>query len=367
LTNINEKYIPLSLFLPPFDICFSSANLTSPQSQLTILLPTLRILDGQRFDAKYHDLRVKRLARPELDVTDYPTGPVIASTAVTSSMKSRKEEQRVAAAEMRARELGLVIPSLVGKIEKGKAKEIVESDQPELKKGKKSKSVVLEGGEKKVEVKKSKGEKVVTTVPTVAIKSKRERSSIGGIVGAGEEEGAPKKKKKNRHEVRREAETGDASRHAATTTTPAIVVKGLPSSTNIISEASTPATKPSKSKKRKAGESIETKQVVVEKLPKEKKAKVTKEHLEKPKVEKKKKDKNGVLSALKGDDKEIAAELAERAQVKKPVENAAPDQTKVEKVKTSVAEIVLVKKDKAGKIDVGSLLSKPKVSSMSWN
>jgi hypothetical protein len=337
--------------------------------KLTILLPTLRILDGQRFDAKYHDLRVKRLARPELDVTDYPTGPVIASTAVTSSMKSRKEEQRVAAAEMRARELGLVIPSLVGKIEKGKAKEVVESVQPELKKGKKSKSVVLEGGEKKVEVKKSKGEKVVTTVPTVAIKSKRERPSIGGgIVGAGEEEGAPKKKKKNRHEVRREAETGDASRHAATTT-PAIAVKGLPSSTNIISEASTPATKSSKSKKRKAGESIETKpaEVVVEKLPKEKKAKVTKEQLEKPKVEKKKKDKNGVLSALKGDDKEIAAELAERAQVKKPVDTAAPDQTKVEKVKTSVAGIVLVKKDKAGKIDVGSLLSKPKVSSMSWN
>lgn len=180
-----------------------------------------------------------------------------------------------------------------------------------------------------------------------------EETAESAIASAVSVEGVPvetttKKRKKNRHEARRTAEATDT---AALETTDALIPS---SATPALDTKATPAPTKRKAKAPKASTSTAKEPVV---------------------AERKKRDKRGVLGALRGnDDEERAVSEARTAAFEPTGANAtiaptAADEQLSQKAKTSVLGVVVVKKDKEHKapMDLGSLLGAGTVAVSGWD
>ena len=266
------------------------------------MLPALRILDGQRFDAKFFDLKEKRNARPAL-VDEAAAIEVETPTASTSA-----------------------VPLPAVKSKSKRAAPVQEGEPTVAPKKSKRKAAAVEEEEMTVES---------------ALKYASEAAAVDGE-GASAEPKVVKKKKKNRH----------APRHAD-------VVEASPDVPVIVMETKTKEPSERKAKRAKAkGKSVEKVEVAAV------------ETVEPPR---KKRDKRGVLGALRGDDKEEAA--ARRPPPGATGANAiaptppTPGDEHTQKEKTSVLSVVVVKKDKGEAkkvVDLSSLLGGSTASLSGW-
>lgn len=269
----------------------------------------MRILDGQRFDAKFFDLKEKRAAR-DLAAAVEPT-PTVAEISEVA-----EEEIPIASTSK------------------------LETKEKKLKKRKLEEVTPIEA---------EAGVEVAEAVVVKEKKPKRAKREV--VIEAGLE--GETKKRKNRHDSRREASTGDATRPVGPSEPLPLV---LPPPTKKVKLDVVPVKKEKRNKKVK-----EVKEVVV--------------------VERKKRDKNGVLSALKGD-AELEAQERLANKLKKSTftptgtnailsKEAEKEESKEgEKIKTSVVGVVVVKKEgkKVEKkvVDLGGLMGGREVTVAGW-
>ncbi|GAA6021638.1 hypothetical protein JCM10207_008093 [Rhodosporidiobolus poonsookiae] len=283
------------------------------QAKLTVLLPSLRILDNRRFDAKHADLKLRRAARSAAQrVLDAGPMGLALNAAAAAPVEISKDDLRDAERERENRKrkkLGL--------------KEISREEEEERKRVKAEKRARREAA-RAAEVAGGADEEEASEGGAAPKRPKRAREADAAPAPAPvvAEDDAPapaaaEPKKKKRKQRRAEEEAAQAAQAAT------------PSEAAASAEAAAPATA--------AGE------VATPAAPEEKK---------KDKKPKKKGAKAGVLDALRGDDSTSAPSPSSVQHKPAPAPAAAPEQPKEqpkdkekekEKEKTSVARIVEVK------------------------
>ncbi|GAA5891138.1 hypothetical protein JCM5296_004905 [Sporobolomyces johnsonii] len=312
------------------------------KSKITILLPSLRILDNVRFDAKHLDLKTKRSSRTaEQAILD--AGPMALAlnakkeNPVEISAEALKERERERE-NRRRRKLGL--PELGDGRRKEKREKEAEEQRGEEKAEAEGEGEGADAEEKSApapskEKKRQRDDQATPTPAPVAVADVDVDSTAPGA------EPARKKKKKNRHEARRlaEGESADAepAKPTASTDTAPTTKSKKPSAASSSSSSDKPAPAP--------------KQPPVT-------ATDTSSSASKPKDPKRpKKKKGGLLDALRADpDSDGAVPSPSPAASAKPAPTPAPapaepqpqPDEKPDKQKTSVLRVVEVRKSDKG-------------------
>ncbi|BGP17735.1 hypothetical protein JCM10213_005316 [Rhodosporidiobolus nylandii] len=311
------------------------------KSKLTVLLPSLRILDNNRFDAKHADLKAKRASRSE-EQKILDAGPMALAlnaqreTPVEISRDALRDRERERE-NRRRRKAGLP--------------EITKDDEEKRRKAKgwKERKAAQEGAEdsggEPTSEQREDGEE---DAPKPAKRDKgkkrerdtRERDIAADVVALVAEEtaaahvsddGAKKKKRKNRHESRSAtAEGGTADEGDAGTA--AVAPEGE------ASETPEKRKRGRKSKEEKDADAAAVASSAAVAVPPARPAK-------------QKKPKGGVLDALRGDDDVAPSpKPAARKPSPPPPTSIAPVEPAPEKPqKTSVAKIIEVKRAGEGK------------------
>ncbi|KAK4704764.1 hypothetical protein P7C70_g1434, partial [Phenoliferia sp. Uapishka_3] len=331
------------------------------RDKITILLPSLRILNDVRFDAKFHDLKARRDARaPEVRVLDAgPMGlaineksekPVeipVEMIAERDKRKKRRAEGRLRAAA-RAAGLGDADGNVVMEVEETGAEHSASTDKDESK-SKKRKSAA------------GKAEEVDATAEPKAKKSKRSKSEVVDEASTSttdaqvEESSKKSKRKKNRHAPRTAAEIeAEAVAEATDSASTSVVLPSTSTATPSQPESTEPVVKPLRKRGRESKYLGTVRTPETRPPPRPKGVAAIPTAPTKP-IKRNKRTPGGLLAELRGDGTEVE-EVVKKPQ-EKVVEKAA-EKEEEKKAKTSVLKVVEVKKKESsgGGMDLASLL-----------
>ncbi|KAL8281127.1 hypothetical protein RQP46_006485 [Phenoliferia psychrophenolica] len=345
------------------------------RGKITILLPSLRILNDVRFDAKFQDLKKRRESRaPEVAILDAgPMGraineasaqPVLIPEALIEERDKRKQRRALGRLKnelARRRAAGDDVDENVeeGGEEGGEAGTASEAST----KSKKRKPTTAEDGqdeEESASEPRSKKSKKDRSAPSESVEVDVDATEAAAAAATDDASVDPAKKakrKKNRHAPRAPL---DADTDASTfTEDPAsLSTPPIPSTSTAEPPAapSEPVVKPPKKRGR------ESKYLGTVRTPEERPPPRPSTKAVSPPLKRMKRTPGGVLAALRGDGTEKEEERTPKAVVVEKEEEKAKEEEKV--VKTSVLKVVEVAKRKGGnpdaaKVDVSSLLGFP--------
>lgn len=316
------------------------------------MLPLLRILDGNRFDAKFQDLKARREARaPEEKVLD--AGPMgLAINAAKENpveiprelVEKREKDRREREMQRRRERSGPKQPavSLEGEadalamdVDHGPAKDVESPNEVPQD----AEDSADEAAPVPVKKKRNKKRKPEPTEDSEAPTMDQEQGADGG---------GKKKKRKNRHEARREAEEPSSAKVSTTASSSQGTAEQTSEKHDVLKNVTSADAEPRKKRGRISKDPARA--ALAPREPKPTQA-------QKPKKERR--SKGSLLAELQGDGSESAAAVTAPIDSPVPVAEEAPPASKQ---KTSVLKVVEVqkKKDKRGKseekADVGSLL-----------
>ncbi|KAM0786485.1 hypothetical protein ACM66B_001943 [Microbotryomycetes sp. NB124-2] len=301
------------------------------KKKMLVLLPNLRVFDGQRFDAKFHDLKARRDARaPEDKVLD--AGPM------GLAINAAKDEPVAISHEAMSKRMRAKRDKLIEK----RLKSGLDVRRDWMKEYEQRKGLGQHASG-------NREDEDASEAPTKKRKSEAgEQGSQSGL-----DLSAPKKKKKNRHEARRQAEAAEqAVAHES--------IQDQPQNSDEL-QATTeaePIAPAKKSNKKHKATATDATAVDSEAVESQNSPAVSSTIVDKPKKNRHKKDKKPLLADLLGTEQDAAG------QDKKPVAAQAVGETESKdeptepetKEKTSILKVVEVRKKegKKGKAKQGA-------------